>query len=186
MLPNDAAYTTLNTDITVTNAAEFATAVANSDDQTIANAYNLVASPDYWVWRTAISAQEVYAVTTGDGTSWSWTAFINRSQGERDGWREMFAATGVVNAALANIRQGIADIFSGTTGAAQRAHLLAIGRRQARRIEKLFSIATVGGVGTRGSTANPDTMTFEGTLTARDVAHALRGVALSLRGVAPE
>ncbi len=165
-------------DVTVVNQAEFAAAVAASDDQTIANAYNLNATPDYWVWKTSLRAKDIYETTTADATTWSWTTYINRSQGERDGWQELFAVTGMTNPSLANVRQGVADIFSGAGGATQRTHLLTIARRLARRAEKLFAIATVGGVGTRGSTANPDTMTFEGLVTFRDVANALRGVPL--------
>lgn len=133
----------------------------------VAAAYNLNAAPDYWVWRTSVPQLEIVSTTTEDGTVWSWPAFIARSQGERDCWREMFADTGYVNASLANVRQGFGDIFSGTANnaAAQRTHLLAIGRRRATRAEKLFSIGT-------GSTASPATMAFEGQLTFNDVLNA--------------
>ena len=128
----------------------------------IAAAYNLLAIPDFWVWRTAVPQHEIVGATSPDGTTWSWTAYIARSQGERDGWREMFADTGGINASRPNIRQGLADIFSGPSGAAQRTHLLAIGRRAATRAEKLFATGL-------GTSASPATMTVEGELTYQDV-----------------
>jgi hypothetical protein len=130
----------------------------------IAAAYNAIASPDYWVWRTSVSQLEIVTATTADGTVWSWPAFIARSQGERDGWREMFADGGSVNASLANVRQGFADIFSGSTNnaPAQRTHLLTVGRRKATRAEKLFATGA-------GTTAAPSLLGFEGDVTGQDV-----------------
>lgn len=131
----------------------------------IAAAYALPASPDFWVSRTRVTQAEIVGSTSLDGTTWSWPVFIGRSQGERDGWREMFADTGYINMALPNIVQGLQDIFSGVSGAAQRTHLLAVRRRLANRAEKLFSSGT-------GSTASPATMTVEGTLTYQDILNA--------------
>lgn len=143
--------------------------IAHTPDNafTIAAAYNAAASPDYWVWRTSVSQLEIVTTTTADGTAWSWPAFIARSQGERDGWREMFADGGSVDASLANVRQWFADIFSGSANSAptQRTHLLAVGRRKATRAEKLFATGT-------GSTGSPGTMGFEGTITDADVTAA--------------
>lgn len=130
----------------------------------IAAAYSLVPTPDFWVWRTQISQSEIVGVTTPapDNTTWSWTIYIARSQAERDGWREMFADTGMINVSRPNVRQGLQDIFSGAGGAAQRTHLLTIGRRKANRVEKLFATGT-------GSTAAPATMGVEGDLIYQDV-----------------
>jgi hypothetical protein len=132
---------------------------------TIAAVYNQTASPDWWVWRTSVSQSEIVGAPSPDATSWSWTAYIGRSQGERDAWREMFADAGAINPSLDNVRQGLADIFSGTTGTAQRAHLLAIGRRKASRVEKLLSTGT-------GSTASPAKLGWEGALIFSDVMDA--------------
>ena len=128
----------------------------------IAAAYNLVAIPDFWVWRSAVPQFEIVGAASPDGTVWSWTSYISRSQGERDGWCEMFADTGGINASRPNVRQGLADIFSGPSGAGQRAHLLAIGRRLSPRAEKLFATGL-------GTAASPATMTVEGSLTYQDV-----------------
>ena len=131
----------------------------------IAALYNLNASPDFWVWRTRVGQLEIVTATSVDNTNWSWPDFIARSQGERDGWREMFADGGTVNASLTNVRQGFADIFSGPSGANQRTHLLAVGRRKASRIEKLLATGT-------GSTATPATMGSEGPMSGNDVLNA--------------
>jgi hypothetical protein len=135
----------------------------NSDgNDFIRIALNVIASPDFWVWRTFVSQQEIVSATTQDGTVWNWTTYIGRSQGERDGWREMFADTGGINPSLTNVRQGLADIFSGAGGAAQRTHLLTVGRRKATIVEKLFATGT-------GSTASPAIMVIEGGLTINDI-----------------
>lgn len=142
--------------------------VTSDGYQAIADAYNLIFSPDFWVWRTSVGQLEIVTTTTADGTVWSWPAFIARSQGERDGWREMFADGGSVNAALVNVRQGFADIFSGSTNnaSAQRTHLLTVARRKATRAEKLFSS------GGNGATATPATMGYEGPISRDDVQFA--------------
>lgn len=127
------------------------------------------ASPDYWVWKTFVPDQEIYSAVSPAGTSWSWTEYIARSQGEREAWRQMVNMAGGLNPSLANVRAGVADIFSGGSGAKQRAFLLALSRRKANRAEKLFAAATAGGSGSRGSTGNPDTLTVEGTLSVDDV-----------------
>lgn len=128
----------------------------------IAQALAADASPDYWVWRSFVADQEMYEGVGDGGTSWSWSIYIGRSQGERDAWRQMVNMAGGLNPSLANVRAGIADIFSGAGGVGQRTHLLAIGRRKANRAEKLFATGT-------GSTASPATMTVEGTLSGDDV-----------------
>lgn len=144
-----------------------ADAVEAADDQEIADAYNAPASPDFWVWKTKLTRPDIESAASQDGTTWSYTAFIGRSQGERDCWREMMAE-GSINPSLPNVRQGVADIFSGTAGAAQRTHLLAVSRRKASLFEKLLAS------GGDGSTSSPATMSVEGPLTYADVSKALR------------
>lgn len=166
--PTAAQLTALKNDITADQSAAFLAFKADPSNaelaQFVADIYNVNASPDFWVWRTNVSQLEIVSTTTEDATTWSWPAFIARSQGERDGWREMFADGGYVNASLANVRQGFADIFSGSTNSApaQRTHLLAVGRRRATRVEKLLSTGT-------GSTASPAVMGAEGTLVYNSV-----------------
>lgn len=138
----------------------------------VAAALNTTAVPDYWVWRSFVPDTEIYEATTADGTSWSWPVYIARSVAERSAWDLMVRTKQGINPSLANVRTAVADIFSGAGGLPQRTHLLAIARRRARLAERILAAATPNGVGTRGSTANPDTMMFEGSLTYADVQQA--------------
>lgn len=134
----------------------------------IAKAYNLVAAPDFWVWRTSVFESEYTRSTSEDATTWSWTAFIARSLQEQNAWARMFmGGQSGANPSLANVRQGIADIFSGNTNnaPAQRTHLLAISRRRATRFEKVFAVGT-------GSAASPAVMALEGTVSYQDIENA--------------
>lgn len=132
----------------------------------IANALNTNNVPDFWCWRTAVAKDEIVTATSGDGTVFAWTGagFITRAQGERDAWRELFSAAGTVNPALTNVRQAFSDIFSGATAPApaNRAHLLAIGRRKASLAEKLLATGT-------GSTAVPGFFGFENGIAIGDI-----------------
>lgn len=138
--------------------------VAQTPDnaQAVADWYNLVGSPDYWVWRTTIFESEITRTTTPDSTVWSWTIYIARTQGERDAWTRLFMGGGSgMNPSLTNVRQGLADIFSGAPGAAQRTHLLAVSRRKSTNAEKLYGVVATGpgnDGGTRGTTTNPDNL----------------------------
>lgn len=164
---NNSQYQVLKT--AILSDPTLADAVAAADDEAIADAMNSTASPDYWVWRTRLTRHDMESSTSVDNTVWSFTAFIARSQGERDCWREMLA-DGWVNPSLVNVRQGVADIFSGAANSApqQRAHLLAVSRRKASRLEKLFA------TGGDGTTNNISTMTVEGPLSYAEVSIALR------------
>lgn len=142
----------------------------NSDgNAAIAIAYNLNASPDYWVWRTAVSKAEYYQSTSVDGTTFSMvgTGFITRAQGERDAWRDLFDSSGNANPSLPQVRQAVADIFSGATAPApaNRTHLLTVSRRKATRAEKLFATGS-------GTTVSPSVMSFQGSVSYQDVESA--------------
>jgi hypothetical protein len=151
---------------------------SSDDAQRIADAYNLLAAPDWYVWRTTVSEAEYVSspgvdVAAGSAaTTWSWTAYIARSQGERDAWARLFASSGgFCNPSLANVRQGVNDIFSGTSNSApaQRNHLLVLSKRKATRAEKLFASGA-------GSFAAPALLSFEGSLAWSDVANAWAAV----------
>ena len=143
----------LAADIVVNRAS-----IAEGDTAGAADFYNAVASPDYWVWKDRLTEHDIVEQTSPDGTVWSWTAYIARSQGERDAWVRMFNGTFSINPSIPQVRNGIADIFSGPSGAAQRAHLLGMGRRKATRIEKLFSTGN-------GASATPSNMGYVGPIT---------------------
>lgn len=124
----------------------------------IARAYNQTAAPDFWVWRTGVSKDELTNATGPEGTTFTWAGngFITRSAGEQAAWRELFSINGMVNPALPQVRQAFQDIFNGTGNAASnRAHMNAVARRKATRLEKVLATGT-------GSTASPATMGYEG------------------------
>jgi hypothetical protein len=129
----------------------------NSDGAwAIAQAYNLPASPDFWVWKTSLMEQDVYEATVDDA-SWNWATYKAQTLQDRDSWATMWRP-GQVNPALAQTRSGWQAIFGGQGASqVQQNYLLAVGRRVATRTEKLYATGP-------GTTAQPATMTFEGTL----------------------
>jgi hypothetical protein len=141
---------------------------------TIAAAYNLNASPAFWVWRTLVTRKEaVSAVSTDeDGTTtrsfiWAGNGYITRAQGERDAFVALFNHEDTINPSLDNVRAAFADIFSGTGNAASnRQHLSNVGRRIVTRCERLFVTGT-------GTAATPGKLTYEGNLTPTDVQNAM-------------
>lgn len=156
---NAAQIATLKADITA-NSAQFGS-IPNTLDGAfaIAAAYNLPASPDFYVWRTSLSLDEVVSRTLDDSTAWSWTTYLALDQAHRDCWRDMFSATGSVNPSLANLRAGMSAIFG---AGAQLTFLAAVAKRTSSRIEKVLSTGT-------GSSASPAVMGYEGQINYNDV-----------------
>jgi hypothetical protein len=131
----------------------------------IAQEYEKIAAPAYFVWRTDVQRAQIYHLTSAEGTTWNWTTYKNQGAPEQNAWTQMFMGD-LANFALPNLRAGVAAIFTGSAQAnAQRDHCLAIGKRRANRAEKLFA----GGAGT---VITPSTMTFEGALTYQEVDQA--------------
>jgi hypothetical protein len=154
------------------------------NDEDAANAMNLLADPEYWVWRSTITRSEVYHDPSAAGSFWDWNTYKSQSQGEQGAWTQMFMGD-IGPCGLVSFRSGVVAIFSGTGAqATQRTHVFACFRRKATILEKLFAVAVVNppvntGNDTgqaRGSVANPDNLgtgllgqTIEGNLTASDV-----------------
>jgi hypothetical protein len=159
-LPNDAAYTALKTDILTTNTAEFAAWVAAAEHELIANAYNLDASPTFWVYKTSVPPAEYKGP---NGLVWTEVDALAVGKARIFEWLTG-GLTLAFNAADTGQRQGLMDAFG--AGTTTRTNLITLARRPARRIEQLFATGT-------GSTGSPGIMTFEGRLTYLDVARAL-------------
>lgn len=136
---------------------------AADDEQGMANFYNQPST--FVVWRTSITEAEIVRTTLGDGTAWSWTAYIARSVGEQNAWGRL--CTAPFNPSLTNVRQAVADIFSGATNGApaQRTFLTKIAQRFATLCESLFATGT-------GTTATPGFLAFEGNISSADIAAA--------------
>lgn len=140
----------------------------NGDLSQLAALYNADAAPDYWSWRTVVTRADIYNSVSPDSTTWNWSTYKNQGVTEQNAWVQMFMGD-ETNFGKKNLRDGVAAIFTGSAQAnAQRDHVLAMGRRKSSRIEKLLAVATTGGSGTRGSTANPDTLTVEGPVPYQD------------------
>jgi|SRR5215510_11693635 len=133
---------------------------------TIAEGYNQLASPVFWVWRTSLPEQEVYEATSPDATHWNWATYKAQTVQDRDSWARMFNP-GQVNPSLQQTRDGWLAIFGGQ-GASQTQvnFLLSLGRRHASEAEKLFAVSGTG------AAATPGVMGFEGDLTGSDVDQA--------------
>ena len=149
---------TLKTDIL---ADPILNAFPNNSDGAfeIAKAYNLLANPAYIVWKTNVSTAEIRAVLV-------WSEFDALSVSKQNAFT-FLCSNHVVNAALANVRQGISSIFTGPGQAGNLAALIGIAKRSATRAEKLFATGT-------GTTASPAVMTIEGPISLQDVEAARR------------
>lgn len=156
MALTQAQLATLKADI---NADPTLSAIPNTPDGAfeIAAAYNAVAVPQFIVWRGNVPTADCKKAMV-------WTEFISRSAAERDAWQWMLS-NGFINAGDPNVRQGIQDIFSGPGGATTRDNLVAIAKRDALRIEKLFATGA-------GTDATPATLVVEGTISYQDVLNA--------------
>lgn len=137
----------------------------DANDQ-IAQAFNALPSPDFWVWRTNVTRSEIYNNQNDVGVSpddfWNWATYKAQAAVEQNAWTQMFMGD-QADFSKSNLRAGVASIFSGSAPQTkQLAHILAIGRRKARRIEKTLATGT-------GSTASPAVMGYEGTITYSDV-----------------
>lgn len=142
-------------------------AISTGDDTFLADYYNTVFSPAFYVWRTNVSKEEYQSNTTLSNTSFNWSGtggYIARSQGERDAWNTLFSATGFVNPSRANVRAAFNDIFSGTgaSAVANRTHLETASKRTATLIEKLLAVGT-------GTEVSPATLSYEGPISPSEI-----------------
>lgn len=153
---------TLKADIAADSA--FAS-VPNNDDGhfMIADAYNLIVGPTFYVWRTNVPMHEI--MTNG----FDWTRVDNLTVGKARIW-EWMQLTGTINPSLANVRAGVLAVFGTAGDLPTRQAIFNHCQRPARRAEKLF--ATGSGTASTDQGVGPALMTFEGTLTYQDVSAA--------------
>ena len=128
--------------------------------QEVADWYNVVASPDWWVWRTLVTPREwVDAIMGYSGAA---TQLDGLTASKRD---SLFWGIGYeLDPSQASVRAALDD-FCGSQNTLKAA-IVAEEKRKGTRAEKLFSSGT-------GSSASPATMTFEGSLTYQQVEAAL-------------
>lgn len=149
-------------------ASDLAPFVAQGNVAAITTAYNLPATPEFWVWRTTLSKYSIYSLSSPTGSVWNWEQFKGLTMPEQQTWGEMFhGETGVTNYSLPNIRTGVEKLFTGAPpNVAQRAHVDAMGRRVATRVERLY-------VTGEGAPTAPGLLTWEGSVSESDIAKAL-------------
>jgi hypothetical protein len=133
--------------------------ITDNGSSQIADAMNQIAVPDFVVWKTNVSITAVGDAINGGELSGLTTLNSTRLQ------TIALYSTNGVNPSIADRRQFFDDVFSGAGGALTRAKLLTLWKRLALRIEKVYAVGT-------GTDASPATLSFEGTITYRDVTTA--------------
>lgn len=131
-------------------------AIPNTQDGAfaIAQAYNLTASPDFYVWKTDYSTKDIRE-------NMVWDEYLTTDASDKSTF-ELMISNGIVNMANVNVRAGINEIFKKAGQSNALSALIAGGNRLALRGEKLFA----SGV---GSQADPATMAVEGNIAYQDV-----------------
>jgi hypothetical protein len=143
----------------ILSVPEWAAQPMNSDGSyAIAEALKLPASPDFIVWKTEVSRNEV-------GKTFVASALSAITAGNNDKLANFAAWNETVNPSRLDQRQFFDDVFSVAAGASTRAALLVLWKRKANVLEKLFATGT----GTDGS---PATMVIEGSLSYQEVGEA--------------
>lgn len=133
----------------------------NSDGAfAIAAAMNATASPDYYVWRSSVTIDEVMQ------NGFDWTRVDNLTVGKSRIW-EWMASTGTVKPNQANVRAGVLAVFTTAGDLANRNAVFSHFQRLATRAEKLFATGT--GTSSTDQGVGPSVMGFEGTLSYSDV-----------------
>lgn len=127
--------------------------------QQIADAYNSVANPNFFVWKSIVTQDEIMQ------NGFDWVRVDNLAVGKARIWEWMFSNEArAVNPSKANVRAGIAEVWKGTAADnAVRQVVFNHCQRLATRLEKLFAS---GGTGATTSVdgVGPATMAVEGLI----------------------
>lgn len=136
---------------------ELAVQPMNADGHdAIAKYYNTIASPAFIAWKTGVPIGDIGK--SFNNTELAGLTTVNHTRLQT---LAIYLAGGV-NASIASNRAFFDDIFSGAGGVLTRAALLALWKRNAKRIEKLLASGA-------GSDAVPATLTFEGNVSFQDI-----------------
>ena len=169
---------TLKTNIT--NDATLTTARTNRQDQVIADAYNVNATPTYYVWKSQVNRDDVMFSIGEGGTKFdtAGTGYVTRTVQELMLFESVYnKATGYMNPMNEQQRDSFINSMSGATAPApaNRTHVQNVIRRLASRGERLFVDTTTqpctGGTGNKPN--GPCLMTFEGPVLTTHIACAL-------------
>jgi len=123
--------------------------------------YNQLASPEYIVWKTSVSWEDLMR------TSMDWTRVDNLAVGKARIW-EWLGRLGAFDPSEPNIRAGIDQAWVGTAAdLAVRAAIYTQCKRACKNIEKVFAVGN-------GTTASPATMGYEGVLYSQQVERSMQ------------
>lgn len=127
----------------------------------IAAALNEPASPEFVVWRTSVSQDEIMQ------NGFLWVEVDGLSVGKARIWEWLFAnSNAAINPSKVNVRDGIIEVWKGTAGKlAVQAAVFAHCKRAATRLEKLLATGT-------GTSQSPATMGYEGDINYQAVQQA--------------
>lgn len=122
--------------------------------------YSADSSPAFIVWKTSVRLADVGIAFNSTEVAGLTTANTNRLQ--------VMAAFsgGAFNPSVADVRAGFDSVFSGAGGALTRAALLALWKRTAKRIEKIYATGT-------GSDVSPGSIVVEGGISNEEIVLAL-------------
>ena len=128
----------------------------------LAEALKANASPDFIVWRSSVSQDEIMQ------NGFDWTQVDNTTVGKARIWEWMFNnEQRAINPSKLNVRSGIDESWKGTAAMlAVRAAVYVHCKRKANILEKLFATGT-------GTDASPATMVIEGYLSYPEVHEAM-------------
>jgi hypothetical protein len=137
----------------------------NSDSgYAVARAYNLPATPDFYVWKSGVTLAEIM------GNGFDWARVDNLSVGKGRIW-EWMGQQGTIDPSRANVRAGIVAVWVGTQPDLNvRLAVFGHCQRLAKRAEKLF--ATGAGTAAIVDGSGPAVMGYEGEISFMDVLDA--------------
>jgi len=137
----------------------------NGQATMIAQWYRGESSPQFIVWRTSVTQDEIMQ------NGFDWTRVDNLANGAARVWEWMFNNEArSIDPSKVNVRAGIEAVWKGTAAdLAVRAAVYAHCKRPANRLERLFATGT-------GSDASPGMMVVQGDLSETDVTRALAEV----------
>lgn len=137
---------------------------APRNDQELSRLYNLTAVPQYVVWRTRVTQDEIML------NGFDWTRVDNLGIGKARVWEWLFDnAAKAIDSSKPNIRAGIDQVWQGVAAdLAVRAAVFVICKRDCNRVERLLAT----GIGT---TITPGLLVFEGTVSPQQVSDAMEG-----------
>ena len=124
----------------------------------MANFYNVVATPDYFVWRSYVPESEFL-------DNYVFTEMDNLTQ-PKQYQLDLIMKRGGCNPSRLNVRAGLAEVFKVAGLSVTKAAILLIIKRKVTRGEKLYAI----GAGTSGT---PSDLVFEGNVRNEDIVQAL-------------